>query len=575
MIGRIIKKNGFFLLCVLPLFGFAQEHNIFTIRQVDSAYAIKNIVSQDYDKVFVGNVFLEEKAKEIKFFCDSAYEHSDTQLLEAFGNVQVNRGDTIDLRGDYMSLDLNTSLLKVRNNGVLEHARATLLTDSLDYDLNTEIGAYNYGGKLVDSTSTLSSRIGKYFAHTGDALFEQDVLITGNTYTITTDSIRYNVNSNEAFVIAPTNFKNEDYQMYSQEGEYNTDTGISNFKKGTRLINKSYVLTGDNLNFNEKTGVGILTENCKLVDTLNNMVLKSNYMRSEQRDSTVLALDSIELQYITGQDTLFAHSDTVFVRKDSLHNTIMEVYRKVKFFKTDLQGKCDSMAFTSADSLMYMFYDPTIWSSANQLTADTITAEFVDGKLKYINLLKNAFSVSSVDTTLNYYNQMSGRKMQGFVEKDTLRTIEVSGNAEALYFFMEKEEAVIYGTMLSSDITVRLKKQKLDEIAFKTKPKGRAYPIQDADEKTLYLNNFRWDNANRPKKREDIFRWSAPKPIDGAMQRKAIITEDDEEELEKEEQETEEKILKTKIEEKEKSTEKTRRQRRKERREARRNNKNT
>ncbi len=74
-------------------------------------------------------------------------------------------------------------------------------------------------------------------------------------------------------------------------------------------------------------------------------------MRSEQRDSTVLALDSIELQYIMEKDTLFAHSDTVFVHKDSLHNTIMEVYRKVKFFKTDLQGKCDSMAFTSADRI--------------------------------------------------------------------------------------------------------------------------------------------------------------------------------------------------------------------------------
>ncbi len=157
---------------------------------------------------------------------------------------------------------------------------------------------------------------------------------------------------------------------------------------------------------------------------------------------------------------------------------------------------------------------------------------------------------------------MKGRNMQGLVENDTLRTIEVFGNAEALYFFIEKEKVVMYGNMRSSDITVRLAQQKLDEIAFKTKPKGRAYPIQDADEKTLYLNNFRWDNANRPTKREDIFKWVKPRPLDEAFQKKAVITEDDEEEESEEAQKkSEKKEEEAKKEVKEEDTKKTRKQR--------------
>lgn len=571
MIGTAISKQIFLLvslLCVVFTYGYSQ--NVFTIRHADSVFAIKNPITEDYDRVSVGNVFLEEQQKEIKFFCDSAYEHADTQLIEAFGNVQVNRADTIDLQGDYMSFNLKTSFLKVRNNAKLEHAKATLLTDSLDYDLNEEVGFYNYGGKLIDSTSTLSSRIGKYYANNGDAFFQQNVIITGKDYTIITDSLRYNVHTNEAFIIAPTDFESKDYKMYTEKGVYNTNTGISNFTQATKLINKSYILTGDKLNFDEKTGIGILTENCKLVDTINNMVLTSNYMRSLQKDSTVLALDSLELQYIMENDTLFAHSDTVFVHKDTLHNNVLEVYRKVKFFKTDLQGKCDSMSFTAVDSLMRMFYDPTIWSAGNQLTADTITAEFHNEKLKYINLLQNAFTISSEDTTKNFYNQMKGRKMRGFIDNDTLHTIEVYGNGESMYFAKDKGKLMGINHIRCSDITIRLKDQKLQTIVFRNKPIGIMYPVKDIDEISLLLPDFRWDEANRPRKREDIFQWNTASAIDLLPVNKGIITEDDDREIEAKKEKEKEKIKK---EEKKAEIKKTRKQLRQERRAARRNKK--
>lgn len=534
MIGAVIRTYAILIvvfLCTAPWLN-AQD-NVFTIRHVDSAFAVKNPVTQDYDRVFVGEVFLEEQEKEIKFFCDSAYEHAAKQLIEAFGNVQVNRGDTIELKGDYMSFDLQTSFLKVRNNAKLEHAKATLLTDSLDYDMNKEVGAYNYGGKLIDSTSTLSSRVGRYYANNGDVFFKENVRITGEDYTTTTDSLRYNVHTNEAFIIAPTDFVNKDYQMYTEKGTYNTRTGISNFTQATRLINKSYVLTGDKLNYDEKQAIGILTENCKLIDTLNNMVLKSNYMRSHQKDSTVLAIDSIELQYIMEKDTLFAHSDTVYVHKDSLRNNVLEIFRKVKFFKSDLQGKCDSMSFTAVDSVMHMFYEPTVWSAENQLTADTITAEFVNKKLNYINLLQNAFAIASEDSTRSFYNQMKGRKMRGFIDNDTLHTIEVYGNGESLYFAKDKQKLSGVNHIRCSDITIRLREQKLYNIVFRNNPIGTMHPVKDIDKVSLFLTNFRWDEANRPRCREDIFRWNTSPAIDYSSQNKGVITEDEPEQTEK------------------------------------------
>ncbi len=509
MIGSKSKRYLALIFCIcLGIGASIAQQNIFTIRNADSIFAIKKTDSRDYDQVFVGNVFLEEKRKEIKFFCDSAYQHSDTQIIEAFGKVQVNRGDTIDLQGDYMSFDVLKNFLKVRNNAKLEHAKAQLYTDSLDYDMETEIGAYNYGGKLVDSTSVLTSQIGKYYAQTGDAYFEKNVKIEGEDYTITADSIRYNVNSDKAFIIAPTDFHNEKYEMYAEKGVYDAQTGISNLTQATRLTDKNYVLTGDKLNYDDKTGIGILTKNCKLVDSTGNSILRSNYMLSNRSDSSVLVTDSLELEYRMKTDTLFAHSDTIFVHKDSLHNDVLEMYWKVKIFKADLQGKCDSMAFTAADSIMKMFKEPTIWSAGNQLTGDTITAKFVEGKVKYVDLLQNAFLISADDATQSFYNQMKGRKMRGFIEKDTLRNVEVYGNGESLYFAKDKGKYVGMNRIRCSDITIRFKEQKLNTVVFRNKPVGTMYPMEERDKTSLYLSGFRWDESNRPRKREDIFVWN-------------------------------------------------------------------
>lgn len=539
--GKVLNMTGikikhYLLLCgcLLSVFGtFAQEKSVFTIRQVDSAFAVKNTFTGDYDQVLVGNVFLEEKQKAIKFFCDSAYKHEDTQILEAFGNVQLNRGDTIDVQGDYMSFNLLTNFLKVRNNVKLEHARAKCLTDSLDYDMNTEIGAYNYGGKLIDSTSTLTSRIGKYYMNTGDVEFKQNVKITGKEYTTTTDSLRYNVHSKKAFIIAPTDFVNKEYQMYSEQGVYNTATGISTFTKATRLTNKSYVLTGDNLEYNEKTGIGIVTKNCKLVDTIKNFILTSDYLESQRQDSTVLAVKNIELKYINKKDTLFAHSDTILIHKDTLHNNLLEIYRKVKFFKKDIQGKCDSMSLNSTDSIMRMFQNPTVWSGENQLTADTITAEFLDGKLKYVNLRKKALALSTQDSTLQFYNQIKGRDMRGIITNDTLRNIEVKGNSEVLFFQKEKLEYVGINHMRCSSISIRLKAGKMNNATFRTTPKGTLYPLSHKDKVSLYLPNFRQEAANRPRRREDIFEWKTTPKAEKEKIKKAVITEEEPEKDEK------------------------------------------
>ena len=86
-----------------------------------------------------------------------------------------------------------------------------------------------------------------------------------------------------------------------------------------------------------------------------------------------------ELSIITGkamfmqvddEDTLFLHADTLKTTYDSTGlNRILYAFNKVKFFKADMQGKCDSLVYSDGDSIIDMYNEPILWVDENQITA--------------------------------------------------------------------------------------------------------------------------------------------------------------------------------------------------------------
>mgnify|MGYP006306517059 CR=1 FL=1 len=77
--------------------------------------------------------------------------------------------------------------------------------------------------------------------------------------------------------------------------------------------------------------------------------------------------------FIDEQDSLFLHADTIKVLNDSLDRAEkLLAYNRMKFFRDDFQGACDSMIYSVPDSTIYMYTDPVLWSDENQLTSDSI-----------------------------------------------------------------------------------------------------------------------------------------------------------------------------------------------------------
>ena len=90
---------------------------------------------------------------------------------------------------------------------------------------------------------------------------------------------------------------------------------------------------------------------------------------------------------ITKNDTLYLHGDTIFAYIDPADTTrVMNVYHKVRFYRSDLQGLCDSLSATERDSMMYMYRHPVLWSGDRQIFGNVIHVHFNDSTADWAKL---------------------------------------------------------------------------------------------------------------------------------------------------------------------------------------------
>src|SRR6056297_2094011 len=93
---------------------------------------------------FIGDVAF--KHNEFTMYCDSAYSYLNINKIDAFSNVHIKKGDSLNLFGDFLSYNGDKSFGKIRNNVKLDDQKAQLYTDSLDFNSNNNYAHYFNGG---------------------------------------------------------------------------------------------------------------------------------------------------------------------------------------------------------------------------------------------------------------------------------------------------------------------------------------------------------------------------------------------------------------------------------------------
>ena len=154
---------------------------------------------------------------------------------------------------------------------------------------------------------------------------------------------------------------------------------------------------------------------------------------------------------------------------------------------------------------MQLFGKPVLWSDENQLTADSIKVITGNKSIRSIELKGAAFIVSEEDSIR--YNQIRGKFMKGYFQKNKLQLINVEGNGQTLYFAKEKNVIKAVNRADCSDLRVYMKNNKVEQITFITKPDATLFPLDQVDVKELKLKDFTWRKKDRPLSKKAIFNW--------------------------------------------------------------------
>lgn len=473
----------------------------------------KSPLNPDPDaQILIGNVAFRHDS--VYMYCDSACFYEKTNSLEAFDNVKMVQGDTLFLYGDYLFYDGNTQIAQVRYNVRMENKNTTLLTDSLNYDRIYNLGYYFDGGTLMDEENVLTSEWGEYSPATKISVFNYDVKLVNPKFTLTSDTLRYSTATKIANILGPSDIVSDANHIYSELGFYNTQIGQAELLDRSVLTNEGKRLIGDSLFYDRVKGYGEAFDNVIMTDTVNKNMLTGDYCYYNELTKYAFATKkAVVVDYSQG-DSLFMHADTLqmytyYLNTDSMFRE-MRAYHKVRMYRADVQGVCDSLVFSSKDSCLTMYYDPILWNNNQQLLGEKIMIYMNDSTIDWAHIQNQALSVEQLDSTS--YNQVTGKEMKAWFQGGEMRKVDVIGSVRLVYYPMESDSTLIgMNVSETSLLNMFLENRKMKKMIMSPKSNGTLYPMLQRPPEKMKLDNFVWFDYIRPLDKEDIFEWRGKK----------------------------------------------------------------
>jgi lipopolysaccharide export system protein LptA len=442
-------------------------------------------------------------------YCDSSFYYRKENKMIGYGKVKILDDSTVITSNKLYYLG-NDRLSKLREDVVYTRGQRKLYTDSLDYELDTEVARYFNGGKLIDTTNTLTSEIGFFYAKTNQARFYKDVVLISPDFTLKTDTLRYNTITKIAYTDGPTIIEKEDgTQLFSKGGVFRTYIDQSQFIDGN-VETEDYYLEGDELFFDDLNKLYKSNGNVILTAKEKDIIIVGDEGFYDREKGLSKIYGSPIMKKILEEDTFFIAADTL-VAIESEFDSAKRIlaYHGVKIFKNNLQGLCDSISFFLADSLIFMYRDPILWSSANQITGDTIILNVNEETIKSMELIRNAFMIST-DTLYNF-NQVKGRTMFAEFKDNQLNNIFVNGNGESIFYSLAQGDSILLGMnrVLCGSMVIRFKDNNINNISVYTEPTGKFIPPHELTADIQKLQGFEWLADLKPSK-SDIYRKRRP-----------------------------------------------------------------
>lgn len=446
--------------------------------------------------------------------CDSARFYKDDNTFNAYGHVKMVQGDTLTLTSDTLLYDGPMMQAHAQGNAVLIHRETKLFTSIIDYDRMEGVGYYPQHGVLYDDDNVLNSDYGQYTPALSEAIFKDNVVLDNPKFELKTNELYYYSDTKIAKIVSETNILSSDSTfVYALRGDYNTLTRQASLMDRSHVYKDMRDIVGDSLYCDDETGVSEAFGDVVLIDVENQCMLTGNYCRYEDETGVAVATDSAVCYEFSGVDTLYVHADTLKMitynqQTDSVYRDLF-AYHKVRMFRNDFQGVCDSLVSHELDSCTYLYGQPILWNEGQQVFGEEIRVYNNDSTVDWIHIINQAMTIEQLDSVS--YNQVSSKEMFCYFVDGVIARNNAKGNVYVSYF-MDESDGFRIGMNYTEtpELTLYMVDKKVDKIWMST-PTGVMYPPFAIPEEKRYLAGFAWFDYIRPRDKDDIFEWRAKK----------------------------------------------------------------
>ena len=276
-----------------------------------------------------------------------------------------------------------------------------------------------------------------------------------------------------------------------------------------RIDYDNKILTGDSLYFDRFKSFASGTNNLIIRDTLNKTLVKGHYGEVyKAQDSMYITKKALVISEVEkGKDSIYIHAKKILVTGKT-GSRIIRAYTGARIYKTDIQGKCDSIHSSQITGLTRMIRNPIVWSGKSQMTGDNIhiLANKQTEKLDSLRVFDNAFLIEK-DTLGTGFNQVKGKLLKGKFKENKLNNVNLYQNTEVIYYAYNDEHSLV-GINKSKCSQIRIDfapTQQIETITFYKDVDGAIYPEDKISKKELLFPNFNWRGDEMLKSKEDIF----------------------------------------------------------------------
>ncbi|VXB99025.1 LPS-assembly protein LptD [Flavobacterium sp. 9R] len=482
------------LLAQAPKKIVVEHSDFFAVNQIEAPDAA----------LLTGNVRMIHDG--VVMTCNKAYYFEKENYIKAFGNVQLVQGDTLFLNSKYAEYSGNAKKAFATGNAVMSSPDATLATDTINFDRNTQEVFYNTNGTIVNKENTLKSKSGRYYVTQKKFQFLTAVTITNPTYVIKSNHLDYYSNSGHSYLLGPSTITSKANYIYTEKGFYDTKKNLAHF------LNKSYIkyddrlIRGDSLYYDRNKEFASATRNVKITDSINRGIVKGHYAEVyKKQDSMFVTKRAVAVNFVEN-DSVYIHGKKLMVTGKE-GNRIIRAFNNVRFYKTDMSGKCDSIHSSTKIALTKLIGNPILWNAENQITGDImhLIGDSKTEKLDSLKVLNNTFIVSK-DTLGTGFNQVKGQDLFGKFKDGKLHDIDIIKNTEVIYYMRNDDKELIgINKNKSSKINIIFDKNAIETITFFKDVDGDIFPEKDLPENGRKLKGLVWRGDERIKSKDDIF----------------------------------------------------------------------